>query len=279
MTHCLIFKFMSARLISGLVYTVPKSVGLQKDACEHSTTFMACQPPASHNLTSEPLLSDNAVSVRQLWLWERWSRYPQNATTASEPPSPRSDSTIRHSWIPHLRSQLSDVNGATARHYVMWYATVEITPHSCTSVLLWRMAHRNVWLDSDGSTFVVGSFWISKMWISFPVSNSFLIQRERWLDLNWCGDDTDIIYQSSWESLTLNTDVHSSILSNSHPDPLVWSAAPWKTSDKQREQSSVYEEEWRRGQQSSLKPRCHLTPGMPCDGFPNYLTFCMSSNT
>lgn len=47
-------------------FTVSMSVGLQKDACEHSTTLMACQPPASHNLTSEPRPYNNAISVRQL---------------------------------------------------------------------------------------------------------------------------------------------------------------------------------------------------------------------
>lgn len=49
---------------------------------------------------------------------------------------------------------------ATAWHRVMWYASAGIRPHSASSplgVVLWRMAHRKVWSDSDGSSFVVDS--------------------------------------------------------------------------------------------------------------------------
>lgn len=188
----------------------------------------------------------------------------------------RSGSTITHSWIPHLRSQLSDVSDATAWHYVTWYATVEITPHSSASVVMRRMVHRNVWLDSAGSTFVVGSFWFSKMWTSYPISSSFVIQRLRWLDLKrWCYHLAVIM--SAWPWIFMCTLQYFQA-----PTPALLSGLllpeRHQISRGNRAQSMRRNEGGGGGQQPSLKLRCHLMPGMPCDGFPNHLTYCIPSN-
>lgn len=120
-----------------------------------------------------------------------------------------------------------------------------------------------------------GSFWISKVWISFLVLSQFLSQRWRWMDLKWCGDDTDIILTATVGEADLES--WCSLFRTVKLPPWLSSSALLllgKDQISKREQSSVYGVEWKREQLSSVQQRCHPMPGIPRDSFQKHLTYC-----
>lgn len=160
--------------------------------------------------------------------------------------------------------------------YVMWYATVGIKPQRNTSLLCceeWCTELSDQILMGRPLLWVVSNFQNVDQLLGFkPVSDSeaeVAVFEVMWW---WYRCNFNSHYGRGWPWILV-----SSIQECQTPSLtlLVCSAAPRWGSDKRREQSSVYGEEWKSGQQSSLKPRCHLMLGMSCDGLPNYLTYSL----
>lgn len=133
--------------------------------------------------------------------------------------------------------------------------------------MLWIIVHRNIWSDFDGSAFVVGSFefpkCVSAYW--FKASVWFRARGDGiWSDLGCV--DTDIILTATvWEA-----EYWCSLFRT-----LTQLALCYYRLDKQREQGSIYEVEWKEARQNSLRSRRHLMLWMPCDGFQSHLTYCL----
>lgn len=159
--------------------------------------------------------------------------------------------------------------------YVMWYTTVDTVSHRTTSLLFVKTGALKCLIRFWWVNLCCGSFWISRVWSSLLVLSQFLIQRLRWTDLKWCGDDTDI-------NLTATV---------GEADPEYWCSLfrtvklwPWLSSSallllggdqiskENRAQSMGRNEKGE--QQSSVKPRCHLMPGIPAMVFLTCRPLC-----
>lgn len=161
--------------------------------------------------------------------------------------------------------------------YVMWYATVEIMPHRNTSLLCWEE-----WCTETSEQILMGQALLWQV-LNFPsvdlspgfkpVSDSEVEQNGLKMMCWWYRFDFKSHFCKGWP-WPLRTGAH-----HVHHPPWLSSFALLRLSRDQISEGNRAQsmrKEWKGGQASSVKPRCHLMPGMLHDGVQNHLTYCLA---